>query len=102
MEYDLGFIYQTEDGRALKMTLNCFRGRWYTHLREYFQDRDEGTWHPTKKGIAVTAEYVDLVSFLFSESGKMLTEIYYRDIDNEKQLELFTKEEYDACHQSME
>lgn len=102
MEYDLGFVYKTEDGRGLRVTLNQFRGQWYTHLREYFQDRDDGTWHPTKKGIAITAEYVDLVSFLFSEAGRMLTEIYYRDTDNEKQLELFSKEELDARIKSME
>ena len=60
------------------------------------EDQDEGTWFPTKKGIAVKAEYADLLAYVFSDAGKLLTQIYYDELNNiiaEKQLELFKEEE---------
>lgn len=95
-EYDFGFISPPNDGKGIKVTVNKFKHQWYIHLREYMEDQDEGTWFPTKKGIAVKAEYADLLAYVFSDAGKLLTQIYYDELNNiiaEKQLELFKEEE---------
>jgi hypothetical protein len=91
-EYDFGFISPPENGKGVKVTVNKFRHQWYVHLREYMEDQDEGTWFPTKKGIAIKAEYVDILAYVFNDAGNLLTDIYYKEINkliNEKQLELF-------------
>lgn len=93
-EYDFGFVNKQPNGKGLKVTVNCFRGQWYVHLREYIHDLDEDIWFPTKKGIAIKAEYVDTVAKLFSDAGELLTDIYYKDLPIEKQLELFNEESY--------
>jgi hypothetical protein len=92
-EYDLGFVHKQDNGKGLKVTVNCFRGQWYVHLREYIHDLDDDIWFPTKKGIAVKAENVDTVADLFSKAGMLLTDIYYEELPIEKQLSLFDKEE---------
>jgi hypothetical protein len=91
-EYDFGFVYPPENNKGVKVTVNKFRNQWYVHLREYMEDQDEGTWFPTKKGIAIKAEYVDILAYIFTDAGNLLTQIYYDDIDGiigEKQLDLF-------------
>ncbi len=101
-EYDFGFISPPENGKGIKVTVNQFRHQWYVHLREYMEDQDEGTWFPTKKGIAVKAEYVDILAYVFTDAGKLLTQLYYDEINgliNEKQLELF--EDIDNERKSM-
>lgn len=96
-EYDLGFVHQPVNGKGLKVTINQFRGQWYVHLREYIEDPDEEIWFPTKKGIAIKAEYVDVIAQMFSDAGQLLTSIYLGTINNEvldnKQLELFERNE---------
>lgn len=92
-EYDLGFVYKQPSGKGLKVTVNCFRGQWYVHLREYIHDLDEDIWFPTKKGIAIKSEHIDTVAYLFSLAGTLLTDIYYEELPIEKQLELFKEEE---------
>lgn len=92
-EYDLGFVNKQNNGKGLKVTVNCFRGQWYVHLREYIHDLDDDIWFPTKKGIAVKAEDVDTVAYMFTDAGKLLTDLYYKDLPIEKQLELFSKED---------
>lgn len=91
-EYDLGFVNKNQLGKGLKVTVNCFRDQWYVHLREYIHDVDENIWFPTKKGIAVKAEDIDTVTYLFSKAGELLTDIYYREIPQEKQLNLFSED----------
>ena len=91
-EYDFGFVYPPENNKGVKVTVNKFRNQWYVHLREYMEDQDEGTWFPTKKGIAIKAEYVDILAYIFTDAGNLLTQIYYDDIYEiigEKQLDLF-------------
>lgn len=91
-EYDFGFVYPPENNKGVKVTVNKFRNQWYVHLREYMEDQDEGTWFPTKKGIAIKAEYVDILAYIFTDAGNLLTQIYYDDINGiigEKQLDLF-------------
>ena len=91
-EYDFGFVYPPENSKGVKVTVNKFRNQWYVHLREYMEDQDEGTWFPTKKGIAIKAEYVDILAYIFTDAGNLLTQIYYDDIYEiigEKQLDLF-------------
>ena len=91
-EYDFGFVYPPENNKGVKVTVNKFRNQWYVHLREYMEDQDEGTWFPTKKGIAIKAEYVDILAYIFTDAGNLLTQIYYDDISGiigEKQLNLF-------------
>lgn len=95
-EHDLGFAYTPINGKGLKVTVNKFRDQWYVHLREYIEDPENGVWFPTKKGIALKAEYVDVVAEMFADAGKLLTNIYRGDINNllteGKQLELFDEE----------
>ena len=91
-EYDFGFITAPENGKGVKVTVNKFRHQWYVHLREYMEDQDTGTWFPTKKGIAIKSELIDVVAYMFSDAGSLLTSIYYDEISgisNEKQLRLF-------------
>lgn len=92
-EYDLGFVNKQNNGKGLKVTVNCFRDQWYVHLREYIHDLDDDIWFPTKKGIAVKAEDVDTVAYMFTDAGKLLTDLYYKDLPIEKQLELFSEED---------
>ncbi len=95
-EYDFGFISPPENGKGIKVTVNKFRHQWYVHLREYMEDQDEGTWFPTKKGIAIKSEYVDILAYVFADAGKLLTQIYYDEVNgilDERQLELFGDED---------
>lgn len=96
-EFDLGFVTTPENGKGLKVTINKFRDQWYVHLREYMEDPDEGIWFPTKKGIAIKSEYVDVVAEMFADAGHLLTNIYRGNIKNlileNKQLELFKEDE---------
>lgn len=60
------------------------------------EDQDEGTWFPTKKGIAIKSEYVDILAYVFADAGKLLTQIYYDEVNgilDERQLELFGDED---------
>jgi hypothetical protein len=95
-EYDFGFVYTPINGKGLKLTVNNFRGQWYVHLREYMEDPDEGIWFPTKKGIAIKSEYVDVVAQMFTDAGELLAHIYRDFVNNEvldnKQLELFEED----------
>jgi succinyl-CoA synthetase beta subunit len=73
MEIDLGFVgYITED-KAIKITINEFRGVEYIHIREYMRD-------------------VDMAAYLLDKAGDILTEIYLEKLGGEKQLDLFDKE----------
>lgn len=90
--YDYGFVTAPENGKGTKVTVNKFRGQWYIHIREYLEDGDTGTWFPTKKGIAIKAEYVDLLAYILTDIGSLLTSIYYEEISDiivSKQLNLF-------------
>lgn len=91
-EYDFGFIAPPANGKGVKITVNKFRSQWYVHVREYIHDEDTDSWFPTKKGIAIQAEYIDLVSYILGDVGSLLTDIYYRDLNKllpQRQLELF-------------
>lgn len=92
MEIDLGFVgYLTED-KAIKITLNEFRGREYVHIREYMRDGDTGNWFPTKKGLALRPEHVDMAAHLLDTAGEILAKTYLARTGTNKQLELFEKE----------
>ena len=91
-EYDFGFIAPPNNGKGVKITVNKFRSQWYVHIREYMYDGDTDVWFPTKKGIAITSEYIDIASYTLDQASNLLTDIYYRDLNKllpEKQLELF-------------
>ena len=92
MEIDLGFVgYITED-KAVKITINEFRGQEYVHIREYMRDGDTGKWFPTKKGLAIRPENVDMAAHLLDKAGQILTQTYLKRLKTEKQLELFEDE----------
>jgi hypothetical protein len=95
-EYDLGFVHPPNNGKAYKVTISNFRGQWYVHIREYIENPDEGNWFPTKKGIAIKSEYVDILGQMFIDAGDLLRDIYLYEVDNEvlvnKQLNLFERE----------
>jgi hypothetical protein len=94
-EYDLGFVHPPINGKGLKVTINQFRDQWYVHIREYIEDPDEEIWFPTKKGIAIKAEYVDVIGQMFLDAGGLLTSIYLDTVNNKvldnKQLQLFER-----------
>ena len=91
MEIDLGFVgYITED-KAIKITINEFRGQEYIHIREYMKDGDTGNWFPTKQGLALRPEFVDMAAHLLDKAGDILTKTYLSKIKS-KQLELFEDE----------
>ncbi len=95
-EYDFGFISEPINGKGTKITVNQFRGQWYVHIREYMQDQDTGEWFPTKKGMSIKSEYLDVVTAILTNVGVLLTDIYYQDVAKilpERQLNLF-KDEY--------
>jgi hypothetical protein len=95
-EYDLGFVHPPNNGKAFKVTISNFKGQWYTHIREYIENPDDGVWFPTKKGIAIKAEYVDVLGQMFIDAGDLLRDIYLHDIETSileaKQLNLFERE----------
>ncbi len=94
--YDFGFVSTPDKGRGLKVTVNKFRDQWYVHIREYMEDEDEGSWFPTKKGISIKAEYIDVLCNMLQDSSNLLTQIYFDEVLEilpEKQLNLF-KDEY--------
>jgi hypothetical protein len=96
MEIDLGFVgYITED-KAIKITINEFRGVEYIHIREYMRDGDTGHWYPTKKGLALRPEHVDMAAYLLDQAGDILTKVYLNKLGAEKQLELFEEENVDG------
>lgn len=92
MEIDLGVVgYITED-KAIKITVNEFRGQDYIHIREYMLDGDTGRWFPTKKGLALKPENVDMAAHLLEKAGEIVAKRYWDKIDTEpKQLEFFEK-----------
>lgn len=97
MEIDLGFVGYVTDEKAIKITINEFRGREYIHIREYMKDGDTGAWYPTKKGLALRPEHVDMAAHLLDRAGDILTKIYLEKIETyNKQLELFDKETLDG------
>lgn len=97
-EYDFGFISSPENGRGVKVTVNNFRSQWYVHIREYIYDEDNDKWFPTKKGMAIKSENIDVLNYMLSDVSKLLTDIYYQEINDilpEKQLNLFEENDED-------
>lgn len=94
MEIDLGFVgFLTED-KAIKITINEFRGQEYVHIREYMRDGDTGHWFPTKKGLALRPEHVDMAAYLLDQAGEILAKTYLKRTGIcDKQLELFEEGE---------
>lgn len=92
-EYDLGFITSPVKGKAIKATLNNFRGKWYFHIREYIEDPDENIWYPTSKGISLDSDYIGILSYSVEQADRLHKEIFYNNINKitEKQLELFNE-----------
>jgi hypothetical protein len=80
MEIDLGFVGYIADGKAIKITINEFRGQEYIHIREYMLDEDTGNWFPTKKGLAIKPEHVDMAAHLLTKAGEIMTKVYANKI----------------------
>jgi hypothetical protein len=94
MEVDLGIVGYISDDKAIKITVNEFRGQDYIHIREYMLDGDTGKWFPTKKGLALRPDNVDMAAHLLEKAGEIVAKRYWDSIVTEpKQLELFKKGE---------
>lgn len=93
MEIDLGFVGYLSEDKAIKITINEFRGQEYIHIREYMLDGDTGNWFPTKKGLAIRPEHVDMAAHLLEKAGEIMTKIYANKIGNivNNQLSLFNE-----------
>lgn len=48
-------IHETDDFQV-RLTINCFRGIEYLHLRKYYMDFSE-EWMPTKEGVAMPLDF---------------------------------------------
>jgi hypothetical protein len=94
MEIDLGFVGFLSEDKAIKITINEFRGQEYVHIREYMRDGDTGAWFPTKKGLALRPEHVDMAAHLLDQAGEVLAKTYLKQTGvYDKQLEMFEKGE---------
>jgi hypothetical protein len=89
-------VSEPANGKGTKVTVNQFRGQWYVHIREYMEDPDTGEWFPTKKGISIKSEHIDIVIAVLNNVSTLLTDIYFNEIEKilpEKQLNLFKEDE---------
>ena len=94
MEIDLGYVCYLSEDKAIKVTINEFRGQEYVHIREYMMDGDTGHWFPTKKGLSIRPEHVDMAAHLLDKAGEILAQIYLEKTGiKSRQLELFEKGE---------
>jgi hypothetical protein len=84
-EYDLGFICdlppQKGVNRAIKVTVNRWRGVVRVHTREYYQDGDTGEWLRTTNGISVTEEHIDTWVHLLSDASELITDLWRKKVD---------------------
>ena len=89
IEIDYGPAYiKPTNGNLVKVTFSNFRGKFYTHIREYYYDGDTDKWFPTKSGYALLAEGLENVIELLQKAS-FDYDSFNKDID---QLELLLEE----------
>ena len=85
-EYSKIIHYDQVKEQQIRLTVNCFRGIEYLHLRKYYLDFDE-EWKPTPEGIAMPLDFDNsrnlfegLVEILSLAESKNILEEHFKDV----------------------
>jgi|SRR5210317_922680 len=84
--YEKVVHYDTTKEIQVRLTVNCFRGVEYLHLRKYYLDFDED-WKPSPEGIAMPLDFNNsrelfsgLLEILSLAESKELIEEHFQDL----------------------
>jgi hypothetical protein len=87
--YERVIHYDESKEIQVRLTINCFRGVEYLHLRKYYLDFTE-EWKPSPEGIALPLDlsnsrelFVGLVEILSLAESKNILEEHFKDILDE-------------------
>jgi hypothetical protein len=80
-------VHYDEDKQIqIRLTVNCFRGIEYLHLRKYYMDFEE-EWKPSNEGIAMPLDFNNsrelfcgLVEILSLAESKEIIEEHFSDL----------------------
>jgi hypothetical protein len=85
-EYSKIIHYDAAKEIQVRLTVNCFRGVEYLHLRKYYLDFEE-EWKPTPEGIAMPLDFDNsrnlfegLVEILSLAESKGILEEHFKDV----------------------
>jgi len=85
-EYSKIIHYDAGKEIQIRVTVNCFRGIEYLHLRKYYLDFEE-EWKPTPEGIAMPLDFDNsrnlfegLVEILSLAESKGILEEHFKDV----------------------
>jgi hypothetical protein len=85
-EYSKIIHYDAAKEIQVRLTVNCFRGVEYLHLRKYYLDFSE-EWKPTPEGIAMPLDFDNsrnlfegLVEILSLAESKGILEEHFKDV----------------------
>jgi|SRR5210317_404577 len=85
-EYSKIIHYDAAKEIQVRLTVNCFRGIEYLHLRKYYLDFSE-EWKPTPEGIAMPLDFDNsrnlfegLVEILSLAESKGILEEHFKDV----------------------
>ncbi len=67
---NIGEIERTET-EVVRVSMDEYKGRKYLDVRIYFAN-DEGEWKPTKKGVTIQPEKIDLFMDLIKKAKETL------------------------------
>jgi hypothetical protein len=70
MAMQIGEIERTET-EVVRVSTEEYKGRKYVDVRIYFEN-DEGEWKPTKKGVTIPPEKIDLFLDLIKKAKESL------------------------------
>jgi len=84
--YEKVVHYDENKEIQIRLTVNCFRGVEYLHLRKYYLDFDED-WKPSPEGIAMPLDFNNsrelfsgLLEILSLAESKELIEEHFQDL----------------------
>lgn len=87
--YERVIHYDESKEIQVRLTISCFRGVEYLHLRKYYLDFTE-EWKPSPEGIALPLDlnnsrelFVGLVEILSLAESKGILEEHFKDILDE-------------------
>jgi len=66
----IGEIGRTET-EVVRVSIEEYKGRKYVDVRIYFEN-DEGEWKPTKKGVTIQPDKIDLFMDLIRQAKESL------------------------------
>lgn len=85
-EYSKIIHYDAAKEIQVRLTINCFRGIEYLHLRKYYLDFEE-EWKPTPEGIAMPLDFDNsrnlfegLIEILSLAESKEIIEEHFKDL----------------------